>query len=148
MNSYKLVLLAGDVGDVHVMGGGAKIFEFLASKDVNCDKMDLGVAVLAGLGGAHFNDLARAAFDDDESVLAQRRALHGIGGGSTGIGALESMLMLQGQMVSTSWKKKARPLARDWRGKCTRENGNGGLITWASSAIIIEADGSEMKRSE
>ena len=79
------------------MGGGAEIFELLASEDVNCNEMDLGVTVLAGLGSAHFDDLARAALDDDKSVLAERRALHRIGGGSTGIGAFKSVLMLLGE---------------------------------------------------
>ncbi len=99
---YKLVLFARDVRDIHVMGGGAKIFELLAGEDVNCNKMDLGVTVLAGLRSAHFDDLARAALDDYESVLAERRALHRIGGGSTGIGALEGVFMLLGKLVSKS----------------------------------------------
>lgn len=46
---YKLVFLALDVGDVHIVGGGAKIFKLLASEDINCDEVDLGVTVLAGL---------------------------------------------------------------------------------------------------
>lgn len=82
------------------MGGGAKIFKLLASEDVNCNEMDLRVTVLAGLRSAHFDDLAGAALDDDESVLAKRRALHRIGGGSTSIGALEGMLMLLEKLVS------------------------------------------------
>lgn len=49
MNNYKLVFLALDVRDVHVVGGGAEIFELFASEDVNRNEMDLGVAVLAGL---------------------------------------------------------------------------------------------------
>ena len=100
VNDYKLVFLALDIRDVHVMGGGAKIFELLASEDVNGNEMDLGVAVLAGLGRTHFDDLAGAALDDDESVLAERRALHRVGFGSTGIGALKGMLMLLGRLIS------------------------------------------------
>ena len=91
---HKLVFLAGDVGDIHVMGGGAKIFKFLAGENVNRDKMDFRVSVLAGLGGAHFDDLARAVFDADETVLAERRALHRIGGRGSSIGALESVLFM------------------------------------------------------
>lgn len=106
VNHYKLVFLALDVGDVHVVSGRAKIFELLASEDVNCNKMDFRVTVLAGLRSAHFDNLAGAGLDNDESVLAKRRALHGIGGGSTGIGALESMLMLLGKLVSKSWKER------------------------------------------
>jgi hypothetical protein len=92
--THELVLLAADVGDVHVVGGGAEILELLVGEDVDGDQMDLGVTVLSGLGGGHFDDLARAVLDDDETALPQGRALHGVGGGGTGIGALEGVLML------------------------------------------------------
>ena len=124
MNHYKLVFLARDVRDVHVVGGRAKILELLASEDVNCNKMDLGVTVLAGLGCAHFDNLARAALDDDETVLAERRALHRICSGSTGIGALEGMLMLIRKLVSKTWKGVARADAPDRWGKCAGEGGD------------------------
>lgn len=113
---YKLVFLALDVGDVHVVGRGAKIFKLLASEDVNCHEMDLRVTVLAGLGSAHFNDLAGALLDNDKSVLAERRALHRIGGGSTGIGALESVLMLSSNSVSRPGEH-----ASAWRKECEKE---------------------------
>ena len=122
VNHYKLVFLARDVRDVHVVGGRAKILELLASEDVNCNKMDLGMAVFAGLGCAHFDNLARAALDDDETVLAERRALHRICSGSTGIGALEGMLMLIRKLVSKTWKDFARANAPDWWGKCAGED--------------------------
>jgi hypothetical protein len=92
--AYQLILLATDVGDVHVVGGWAKFFELLASEDINGDKMDLGVTVLARLGGRHIDDLARAVLDHNETVLAQRRALHRVGGRGTGIGALEGVLLM------------------------------------------------------
>ena len=92
--THKLVLLAADVGNVHVVGRGAEIFQLLGGEDVDSNQMDLGVAVLAGLGGGHLHDLARAVLDNDEAVLPQCRALHGEGGGGTGIGALEGVLML------------------------------------------------------
>ena len=76
------------------MGRGTKILEFLAGKDIDRDKMDLGVTVLSGLGGAHLHDLARAALDDDETVLAEGGTLHRIGSGGASIGALEGVLML------------------------------------------------------
>ena len=76
------------------MGGGAKVFELLSGEDINRNEMDLGMAMFAGLGGTHFDNFAGAAFYDDETVLAEGRALHGIGFGSTGIGALESVFML------------------------------------------------------
>ena len=60
---YQLVFLAGDVGNIHVMGGGAEFFELLAGEDIDGDKMDLGVTVLASLGGGHVDNLARAVLN-------------------------------------------------------------------------------------
>lgn len=114
MNHYKLVFLAHHVGDIHVVGGGAKILEFLARENINCNEMDLGVTVLAGLGSAHFNNFARAVLYADKSVLAECRALHGIGGGSTGIDALEGVLMLLGKLVSESRKERVWADAPIW----------------------------------
>ena len=87
------------------MGGGAKIFEFLAGKDVDGDEMDLGVTVLAGLGGGHIDDLAGAILDDDETVLPQSGTLHGVGGRGASIDALESVLMLRRE-ESANWRKQ------------------------------------------
>jgi hypothetical protein len=89
-----LVFLSGNVWDVHVVGGWAKFFELLAGEYIDGDKMDLCVTVLAGLGGRHVNDLAGAVLDDNEAVLPQSRALHGIGGRGAGIGRFEGVLML------------------------------------------------------
>ena len=78
------------------MGRGGEILELLASEDVDGNEMDLGVAVLAGLGGGHVDDLARAALDHDVAVLPQGRALHGEGGRGTGIArslGLESVVL-------------------------------------------------------
>jgi hypothetical protein len=75
-----LVFAANDVGDIHVVGRWGQIFQFLASEDVDGDQVDLGVAVLASLGGRHVDDLAWAAFDDDVTVLSQGGTLHGEGG--------------------------------------------------------------------
>ena len=92
--THELVFLATNVGDIHVVGGWAKIFKLLASEDVNGNKMDLCVAVLASLRGGHLNDLAGTVLNHNETVLAKRRALHRVGGGGTGIGALKGVLML------------------------------------------------------
>ena len=92
--TYELVLATRNVGDVHVVGGRAKFFELLASEEVNGDQVDLCVTVLSRLGGAHVDDLAGAILDADETVLPQSRALHGVRLGGTGIGAIESVLML------------------------------------------------------
>lgn len=100
--TYKLVLTTGDVGDIHVVSGGRKIFVLLASEDVKGDKVDLGVTVLASLGGGHVDNLAGAALDHDEAVLAQSRALHGVGERRAGVGGLEGNIMLQtDKMIST-----------------------------------------------
>lgn len=80
------------------MGRGAEILELLASEDVNGDQVDLGVTVLAGLGGGHVDNLARAVLDADEAVLPQSGTLHGVGERGAGIGALEGVLMLHGSL--------------------------------------------------
>ena len=69
-------------------------YKLLASEDVDGDQVDLGVTVLASLGGGHVDDLARAALDDDVTVLPQGGTLHGKGERSTSVGALEGVLML------------------------------------------------------
>jgi hypothetical protein len=100
ISTYELVLAAGNIGDIHVVGGWAEIFELLASEDVDGDEMDLGVTVLAGLGGGHVDNLAGAVLDHDEPVLAESRTLHGISGRGTGIGALKGVLMLLENAIS------------------------------------------------
>lgn len=98
--AYKLVLLAGDVGHIHVVGGGAELLKLLASEDVDGNEMDLGVTVLASLGGGHVDDLARAVLDHDEAVLPQGRALDGVGGRGARIGGVEGVLMLFTREIS------------------------------------------------
>jgi len=90
----ELEFVAVDVRNVHVVGGRRDIFHFFASEDVDGDKVDLGVAVLAGLGGGHFDDLAGAALDDDVTALAEGRALHGEGVRGAGVGLLEGVVVL------------------------------------------------------
>lgn len=73
------------------MGGGRHVFQLLAGEDVDADEVDLGVAVLAGFGGGHFDDAAGAALDDDVAAFAQGGALHGVGEGGTGGGLLKDV---------------------------------------------------------
>jgi hypothetical protein len=80
VTTYKLIFLATNIWNIHIVGGWAQIFELLAGENINGDKMDLSVTVLSSLGGGHFDDLAWALFDDDEAVLPQGRALHRVGG--------------------------------------------------------------------
>lgn len=76
------------------MGGGGQILKLLASEDIDGDDVDLGVTVLAGLGGGHLDDLAGTTLNDDVTVLPQSRALHGVGGRRAGIGRLEGNVVL------------------------------------------------------
>ena len=62
--------------------------------------MDLGVTVLASLGSGHVDNLAGAALDHNEAVLAQSRTLHGVGGRRASIGAVKGVFMLQLVTVS------------------------------------------------
>lgn len=75
-----MIFLARHIGNFHVVGGRAKIFELLGGEDIDGDQVDFCVAVLACLGGGHLDDLARAVLDDNEAVLPQGRALHRVGG--------------------------------------------------------------------
>ena len=77
--THELIFLARHIGDVHVVSRRTEIFQLLASEDINSDKMDFSMTVLSGLRGAHFDNLAWAILDDDETVLAEGRALHRIG---------------------------------------------------------------------
>ena len=77
------------------MGRWAEIFQLFASEDIDSYEMDLGVAVLPSLGGAHVDNFAGTVLDHHMTVLAQSRTLHGKGRGSASIGTVESVLMLQ-----------------------------------------------------
>jgi hypothetical protein len=101
-STYELVFLAGNVGNLHIVGGWGEIFELLVGEDIDGDQVDLCVTVLASLGGGHFDNLAWALLDDDEAVLPPGRTLHRVGGGSTSIGALEGVLMLTDSVSSCS----------------------------------------------
>lgn len=109
--AYKLEFTTADIGDIHIVGGRTKIFELLAGKDVDGDEVHLGVAVLAGLGGRHFDNLARAVLDDDEAVLPQSRALHGVRGRGAGVGALEGVLLM---LLTLGQLKKTAPDAGEF----------------------------------
>ena len=87
------------MGNVHVVGGGREIFVLLGGEDISGDKVNLGVTVLASLGGGHVDDLARAALDDNEAVLTQSRALHGERQGRAGIGGVEGNIVLQERLT-------------------------------------------------
>jgi len=76
------------------VGGWTQIFELLAGENVDGNKMDLCVTVLASLGGRHIHDLAGAVLDHNESVLAQGGTLHRVSGRGTRIDAVEGVLLM------------------------------------------------------
>ena len=45
------VISSLDIGDIHVVGRGADFIILLSSEDINGNQVDLGVTMLAGLGG-------------------------------------------------------------------------------------------------
>lgn len=112
--TYELVFATGDVGDVHVVGGGGEIFQLLVGEDVDGDDVDLGVTVLASLGGRHFNDLAGTTLDDNVTVLSQSGALHGVGRGRTSVGGLEGLMLKRNkcQLILSSLSKMAVEISR------------------------------------
>jgi len=93
INVDKLVFVTLDIGDVHVVSGRTDIFQFLCSEDIDGHKMDFGVTVFTSLGGGHVDDLARATFDDNVTILAEGRALHGEGQRSTRGCRLECLMV-------------------------------------------------------
>ncbi len=99
------------------MGGWRQIFKLLASEDVKSGKMDLCVAVLSRLRSRHVHNLARPAFDDNETILSQCRALLRISRGRTGIGAVEGVLMLYKRPVSHILAERCAKSDRTVRGK-------------------------------
>ena len=106
--THKLIFATRNVGNIHVVGGWAQIFEFLASEDIDGDEMNLSMTMLASLGSRHVNNLAGTAFDDDVSVLPQGRALHGIGSRGTGIGGVEGVFMLNPTKNDVSAKEQVQ----------------------------------------
>jgi hypothetical protein len=68
VNVRELVLSTGDVGDIHIVSGRAELLQLLVGENIDGDEMDLGVTVLAGLRGAHLNDLAGTTLDDNVTV--------------------------------------------------------------------------------
>ena len=83
----QLEVLALHIGDFHVVCGGTDILKLLAYKesikeqvlgeeltgeDVKGDHVNLGVSVLASLGGRHLNDLARPVLRGLELAKRER----------------------------------------------------------------------------
>jgi len=93
INVDKGVFTSGDIGNIHVMGGRTNIFQFLASKDIDSDEMDLGMAMLSRLGRGHFHNLARTTFYDDVTIFTESRTLNGIGSRRAGTRLLKRLVV-------------------------------------------------------
>jgi hypothetical protein len=76
------------------MGRWTKFFQLLARKDIDGNKMNLGVAVLASFRGRHIDNLAGATLNNNKAVLPQGRALHGVGSRGTSIDGIEIVLFM------------------------------------------------------
>ena len=66
--TYQLVFVTSDIGNIHIMRGWTQFFEFFSSKDVDSNKMDFCMTMLAGLGGAHFNNFTGPTLDYNMTV--------------------------------------------------------------------------------
>jgi hypothetical protein len=75
----ELVLRANNIGHAGGVRGGNNIFKLLASKDINCGKVCLGVAVLSGLGSGYIRHLAWAPLNHNVASLADLPSIHGNG---------------------------------------------------------------------
>lgn len=85
----QLVVYPLDGGNIHVVGGRAHIFMLLVGKDVDANQVNLGMSVLAGLGGGHLHNFAGMSLQHNIPVLTQSRALHRVGGGGAGLASRE-----------------------------------------------------------
>lgn len=56
---YYSEILPLDNRNIHVVGGRANIFKFLAVENVNTNHVNLGMAMFTSLGCRHLNNLAR-----------------------------------------------------------------------------------------
>ena len=55
-----LIILSFDVGNIHVVGRWANVFEFFPCEDIECNHVNLSVAVFTGLRSGHLDYFARA----------------------------------------------------------------------------------------
>ena len=136
-SSYEVEFVSGDVRNVHVVGGWAQLLKLLAGEDINRDKMDLCVTVLASLGGAHLDNLTWSSFDDNmsvtylqlvwppsavlcdnqkknEPVLAESRTLHGESRRCPGRGLLKGVIVLDIAMSVLASSKRRGLCFSNW----------------------------------
>jgi hypothetical protein len=136
--THKLVFLAGDVGHIHIVSGRAKLFQLLTSEDVNRDKVDLGVAMFPSLGGRHIDNFAGTVFNNNETVLPQGRALHGVSSRCTRISGVERVLMLcrRADKLEFWWLQTRAPTTREAK-KIVSQGGAGAGRQLRSSYLCI-----------
>ena len=98
------------MGNVDVVGGGANVFVFAVSENIDADNVRFGMAVLSRFGGADISNFARAAVDDNVATFANKTRLHGKGGGCTGIGGVDGKVFLLLQLLLIRHGAKAVPV--------------------------------------
>jgi len=60
------------------VGRTLNLLVLLGGEDINASEVNLGVTVLAGLGGGHVHDLAGLILEDNVHTLAEGRSLLGL----------------------------------------------------------------------
>jgi hypothetical protein len=90
----ELKLDSGNVRDLKIVRGGAAVLILLTREDVDTSDVGLGVTVLSSLGGGNINNLAWLVLNHNEPALSDRTSLHRVGVRRTGIGTLESRLLV------------------------------------------------------
>lgn len=58
------------------MGARNNFLAFFTRENIEANKMDLGMSVLAGVGCRHFDDFAGTALHHHVAILSQSRADH------------------------------------------------------------------------
>lgn len=95
-NINKLVVSTIDMGNVTVVGRGNNIFKLLGSEDINTNKVTFSMPVLSSFGSGDLHNLARPAFDDNVTVLADGTGLLRVRLGGSGVGLrLEVVLLVR-----------------------------------------------------
>jgi hypothetical protein len=122
------------------VGGGGEIFQLLAGEDIESDDVNLGVTVLASLGGRHINDLAGTTLDDNVTVLSQSGALHGVGRGRTSVGGLEGLMLKRNkcQLIVSSLNKMAVENSRCLAARWLRYEAEEGTCAWMRGSLRVE----------
>jgi len=76
------------------VGGRNHIFELLSGENINGEEIAFGVAVLSGLRNGDRKNLAWLSLDHHVSSLLDASSFHRNGGGGTGIGRFDNVIVV------------------------------------------------------